>query len=258
MLQREVIFFIIIANIILLIFIVGIIIFIYQYRKRKIESETEKKQIHEMHKEELLSTQLEMQTQTMQHIGREIHDSVGQKLTLASLYTQQLAYENKAPQVTDKIENISQIINESLQELRQLSKNLTDDVIAENDLTTLLKNETTKINNLKRVLVTFANNAKPNNLSYQTKNILLRVVQEFIQNSLKHAACKNIFITLSQTDNMLQLNLEDDGKGFDTKPENHTGIGLQNIKKRIGLIGGNYTLESSLNKGTSLQIQIAL
>ena len=57
--------------------------------------------ISEAHTKELLSTQIEMQTQTMQYIGREIHDNVGQKLTLASLYTQQLAYENKAPQIND-------------------------------------------------------------------------------------------------------------------------------------------------------------
>ena len=127
--QTETIIFIIIANILLLVFVVGIILFILQYKKKKIEHAKEKSMIAETHTKELLATQLEMQTQTMQHIGREIHDNVGQKLTLASLYTQQLAYENKAPHINDKIENISNIINDSLAELRQLSKTLTDDTI---------------------------------------------------------------------------------------------------------------------------------
>lgn len=147
--QTEIIAFIIIANVILFVFIIGTILFIIQYRKRKLEHESEKNIINENYTKELLRSQLEIQTQTMQFIGREIHDNVGQKLTLASLYTQQLSYENKAPQINDKIENISHIINQSLTELRQLSKSLTDDSIADNTITALLQGECDKVNGTK-------------------------------------------------------------------------------------------------------------
>ena len=256
--QTEIIIFVIIANILLLVFIVGIILFIIQYRKRKVESENEKKQLNEIHKEEILNTQLEIQTQTMQHIGREIHDSVGQKLTLASLYTQQLAYENKAPQITDKIENISGIINDSLQELRLLSKSLTDDSIAENDLITLLKKECDKINGLQKAEVHFENVAASINLSYQSKSIVLRVVQEFLQNCIKHADCKNIFIAITKNENSFTLQLQDDGKGFDKNNVKQNGIGLSNMEKRIALIGGKFLLESIIQKGTTLTLEIPL
>ena len=105
---------------------------------------------HTEHQKEILSAQIEIQNQTMQHIGREIHDNIGQKLTLASLYTQQLAYENKAPQINENIENISAIINQSLSELRALSKSLTDDSISNSTIVELLQNECKIINELKR------------------------------------------------------------------------------------------------------------
>ena len=256
--QTETITFIATANIILLVFVTGVILFMLQYRKRKLEHEKEKTTMKLKHTQELLSTQLEMQTQTMQHIGREIHDSVGQKLTLASLYTQQLAYENKAPLVTDKIENISSIINESLQELRKLSKTLTDDSIAENDITTLLQEECTKINALQKCVVTAESTCSDIKLSYQTKSILLRVAQEFLQNSIKHSLCKNIFISLRTTTSVLQLQLQDDGKGFDTNTIKANGIGLSNMEKRIKLIGGTFNLKSIVQSGTTVHIQIPL
>ena len=92
--KTEIIIFIILTSLIVVIFIMGIFLFAFQYKRKRKEYINEKQIRNEQHQQELLTTQLEIQTQTMQHIGREIHDNVGQKLTLASLYTQQLAYEN--------------------------------------------------------------------------------------------------------------------------------------------------------------------
>ncbi len=256
--QAEIVIFIIIANVLFLVFIVGIILFILQYKKRKVSHKKEKDMITETHAKELLSTQLEMQTQTMQHIGREIHDNVGQKLTLASLYTQQLAFENKAPLINGKIENISSIINESLSELRQLSKSLTDDRITENSIYQLLHQECNIINDLKECKVTFTCLEKNIQLPYQTKSILLRIVQEFIQNSIKHAKCENITVSLQKLSTSITLILQDNGKGFDKNTISQKGIGLSNMKKRTEIIGGIFSLESNLGVGTTLSIEIPM
>lgn len=210
----------------------------------------------QLHQQELLSTQLEIQLQTMQYIGREIHDNIGQKLTLASLYTQQLAYENKAPQVTDKIENISSIINESLTELRRLSKSLTDDNVNGGSLQELLQQEFKKVNELKSGTVLFNSTNFNITLPYQTKNILLRIVQEFLQNSLKHSDCQHIIVSLKANKDELNLSLKDDGKGFDVSGLNFQGIGLSNMKKRTVLIGGSFNFQSIQHMGTSMEINI--
>jgi signal transduction histidine kinase len=231
--------------------------FVAAFTYQIITIDREKKNAEITHQEQLSTVQLEMQQQTMQHIGREIHDNVGQKLTLASLYTQQLAYENKAPLIKSTIENISDIINQSLNELRQLSKSLTDNNIEVNTLHALLELECEKCNEIKKCKINFSSDSKEFVLPYQIKSVLLRISQEFIQNSIKHSNCKNINVTLNNANNNLHLSLYDDGKGFDINENSH-GIGLKNIKKRIEIIGGKYVFESQQNTGTKLLIEIPL
>lgn len=239
-------------------FIVGMIIFIYEFKKRKQLHLQELEDLDELHKEELLQTQAEIQTETMRHIGREIHDNVGQKLTLSSLYLQQLVFENKAPHIADNITAITDIINESLNELRNLSKSLTDDTIEEHSLGELIAKECKKAYGLKTYDIQFYNHLEALELSYQMKSILLRITQECIQNSIKHADCKSINITLSNTDDIVQLQLSDDGKGFDLETIKSNGIGLKNIKKRIEILKGTFALESILNQGTSVTLNVPL
>jgi signal transduction histidine kinase len=255
--QTEIISFIVIASLLLFALLLGIIAFVNQYRKKREQHENEKAMIEFKHKEALLATQVEMQQQTMQYIGREIHDNVGQKLTLASLYSQQLSYENKAPQINDKIESVSAIINEALQELRRLSKSLTDDAIAENDFITLIQAECSNVLELDKQDIVFTANTNTINLNYQQKSILLRVVQEFIQNSLKHANSKKIQIALTINNHALSIALSDNGVGFDTSKA-FTGIGLKNMQNRVALLKGTFDLQSSVNKGTTLTIEISL
>ena len=255
--KTEIILTIILFNLFFVLFIIGIFIFIKEYKLKKKEHNSMLLHQKEEHQKELLSTQLEIQQQTMQHIGREIHDNIGQKLTLASLYTQQLAYENKAPHINENIENISTIINESLSELRELSKSLTNNVIDVNSLSKLLKEECNKINDAKICNVHFKSEAETIQLSYQIKSILLRITQEFIQNSIKHSKCKSIEINLKSTIENIELVLNDDGIGFDTT-KNHNGIGLINMKKRTELLGGIFLLESINNKGTTLSIKLSI
>ena len=130
--KTEIILFIILTSLIVTIFAMGIFLFAFQYRRKRKEHLHEKEDLNEQHHYELLASQ----QQTMQHIGTEIHDSVGQKLTLASLYSRQLSINT--PDLVEKINSIGNIIDESLTELRQLSKTLTNPELANAGLILLL------------------------------------------------------------------------------------------------------------------------
>lgn len=256
--KTEIIISLVIFNIILITFIIGIVVFVKQYRlKRKLHLK-EIESIDKIHKQEILETQVEIQTQTMKHIGREIHDNIGQKLTLASLYAQQLILEDKTPQVNERVNEIGAIIDNSLQELRHLSKSLTSDSIEQFTLIELIVAECKKLNNLKECKVSFSNNTKNKVFSYKTKSIVFRIIQEFSQNSIKHAQCQNIWITISDNKDGIMLVLEDNGKGFDMKLLKSQGIGLKNMKKRTQLLGGDFILESQPRIGTKLTVKIPL
>lgn len=228
--------------------------FIYKY----FVVDKEKKDIQHQHEVQLFTSKIEMQQQTMEHLGKEIHDNIGQKLTLASLYTQQLDHENKAPNVKDTITNISDILNETLSEMRELTKSLTLNTIENNSIVKLIENECERVKKLKKFSVTFICHTKDSTLSYEAKTIMIRIVQEFFQNSIKHSACHNITVAFSEIENTVELSLSDDGKGFDTGNYYSNGIGLKNIKKRTELLKGKFQLESKINIGTKITITLPL
>lgn len=246
---------IILFNMFFVLFVVAIFVYIKKYRLRKKEYLNELRIKNEIHHKELLGTQLEIQQATMQQIGRELHDNIGQKLTLVSLYTQQLVYENKVPQVSERLEQIYQIINQSLQDLRNLSKTLTDDRINQKEIVTLIQEEVNNTNSLKKCNVSFEHNFEHLDMEFVQKNVLLRITQEFIQNSIKHSDCENIFINLNTSDKVFwKLKIRDDGAGFDSSKVTSNGIGLKNMKKRAEIIGAAFNLESQKNVGTTLTI----
>ena len=135
----------VVFNVIFIAFLGGIIMFIRQYKLKKNQHQDELVLKEEMHQKELLETQVEIQKQTMTHIGREIHDNVGQKLTLASIYVKQFGHENPSEEVQKNTAKIDEILNESLVELRSLSKTLTDNNIGDHTIQQLINQEIEKI-----------------------------------------------------------------------------------------------------------------
>lgn len=253
--KTELLITIILFNLFFLFFVIAVMVYIRKYRQRKKEYLNEIEVKNEIHKRELLATQLEIQQATMQQIGRELHDNIGQKLTLVSLYTQQLLYENKVPEVSERIDQVSQIINQSLQDLRSLSKTLTDDNISQKEIVTLIQEEVDNTNAFKKCHIDFKHNFQQLDLGFVHKNVLLRITQEFIQNSIKHANCRNIFISLNTSEKILwELTLKDDGIGFDQSSLRSNGIGLTNMENRARIIGADFSLESKEHLGTTLNI----
>jgi signal transduction histidine kinase len=197
-----------------------------------------------------------MQQLTMNDIGRDIHDGVGQRLTLASIYTKQLASKEFPEEMQLKISEINLIINESLQQLRTFSRELTNEVEHELELNEILQSEIEKIRNL-HVCDVESNFPSAIFLSNKKAMFLIRIVQEFFQNSLKYAECKTLFISVSKSKDSLELMLKDDGKGFDVNKISQ-GIGLKNIKRRAEMIQASIELKSDLNVGTSLNLKLPL
>lgn len=251
--KREIIAFIATFFILLLSFIAGVLLFLWQAKKRRILYSKETEMLNERHQNDLLSSQLHTQTQTMQFIGREIHDNVGQKLTLASLYSKQLL--SNAKNTEEKINTISNIIDESLADLRQLSKSLTNPSLADAPLAQLLQEEAAKINSLGSCLVQVTDNTAGYSLTPAQKNIVFRLLQEFIQNSLKHAGCKKIKIDLQAANNSFTVSAQDDGKGFDSAQKSN-GQGLRNMQRRAEELNAVYEFNSVPGTGTNLTLQL--
>ena len=123
--KTEIIILVIIFNSFFLLFILAVVLFVKQYKLKRKQYDAIVEVQNQEHQKQLLSNQIEVQQQTMNSIGQEIHDNIGQKMTLASLYTQQIIFENKYPQSNESLKNVTTIINQSINDLRKLSKSLT-------------------------------------------------------------------------------------------------------------------------------------
>jgi signal transduction histidine kinase len=243
--------------ILFVVFLVTILVIMLVYRKRKLEHNREIVQMNEQFAREMLQAQLEIQQRTMQEIGREIHDNVGQKLTLAALYAQNVEQPAEPARMVDKIETVAGLINESLADLRNLSRELTDPDPSTRNLVALMQKDAEKINALGVCRVHFTSNQESIDLALGVKHFIVRIIQEFIQNSLKHANCQEIGIRLTIDEKALSIVAQDDGDGFVlSDPEVYQGIGIANMRKRASLMSADLQLKSSPGAGTSLYLII--
>ena len=228
--------------------------FVYRYFKVN----KEKKEAEQLYETQLYATKYEIQQLTMDNIGKEIHDNIGQKLTLASIYTQQLEHENTSADTKEAIGNISGILNETLWEMRELTKSLTQNSIAEQLIYDLIEKECERVEKLKIIKAKFLCYNKKLEIETEIKTIIVRIVQEFIQNSIKHSECETISIVMHSNSGKIVLVLTDDGKGFDIERRYTNGMGLKNMEKRVKMLHGTIALESKLSFGTKITITLPI
>ena len=240
---------------VLLAFALAVLAVMIIYRKRKMQHLREIQEMNNKFSRELLVAQLETQQQTMQYIGSEIHDNVGQQLTLAFLYTQQIHLPDS--QASERLSSIASIINDSLTDLRSLSKNLIEPSTLKEDLDQLIQKECIQLRNSGFCEIEFSLvKVTDDDLSFAVKSFMFRILQEFLQNSLKHSRCKRIVVELAKKIDTLVLKASDDGTGFDFEAKRHQGAGLTNMKKRASFIHADLRIESDSSKGTQMKLTI--
>ena len=208
--------------------------------------------------QELLRTQIEIQEQTLKTISEEIHDNVGQVLSLAKLNL------NTFTTVTDertriKISDTKDLVAKAINDLRNLSRSLYGDKIAELGLPDAISNELRILENSGQYKTVLKITGESYKLDPQKQMVLFRIVQEAMNNSIKHAKAKNISVLLNYQPEMFTLTIEDDGAGFDMAAlhSNQTGIGLKSMQNRAALIGAKFEIISSLGKGTKISIDLS-
>lgn len=250
--EREVEIYLVIMAALVLVLIIGIIFYIFQFRQRLMMHRVEKDNLIKQHQLDILHAKVESHKDTSAHIGREIHDSVAQKITLASIYLQKLLFDRQ-PDREAELNMINNILSNSLQELRRLSRDLTEDSLGSLSLQELISEECRNIRQSGVCQVQFDAKELPD-IPVRIKTSLLRIVQEFVQNSLKHASCQNILIQIDLMNGNIELELRDDGRGFDLNRYRSNGIGLESIRRRAEFIEASCEMASTLGQGTSCHI----
>ncbi len=209
----------------------------------------EKTQLQSQFQQELLQTQLEIQEQTLKTISEEIHDNVGQVLSLAKLNLN--TFESHPQQ---KLQDTKQLISKAINDLRDLSRSMHGDRITELGLQQSVADELQILQNTGQFATHLKIMGEAYKLLPQKEMVLFRIVQEALNNCIKYSKAKNISVALNYDKEKFLLHITDDGIGFDMHAK--TGIGLKSMQNRAALIGGEFSIQSSAANGTSIIITL--
>ena len=251
----------IVATLALLVLTFSVISFALRYQKKQLENFREKQILKATYEQETLQSQIEIQNQTLQSIGQELHDNIGQILSLAKLNLDIL--EELMQQSTEReyIIQASELIDQAIQDLRELSKSLDEDYVQDLGLQPSIAHELQRISRTKRFKTDLIVQGEIISLGHKREIVLFRVVQELLNNALKHSKASQLTIVLYYSPQRFSLEISDNGVGFDwqaIQQDESRGSGIRNIQRRIGLIGGSCYWSSVLGKGTTISVNLTL
>jgi signal transduction histidine kinase len=250
--EQSIVFIVIIVTCSLFIAAAALLTYVRMYNERKKKHSEEKRIMSVEFDKQLMQSQLETQEETMGILSRELHDNIGQLLNSTKLLIG--VTQRGLADPPDTLVTANETLGLAIQELRSLSKSLDKEWLSQFNFIENLEAEINRINS-SRTLHVFLTRPDTLPLKPNEQIILFRIVQELIQNAIKHAQAQHFYIKITKYPGKLQLTLSDDGTGFDPEAVKE-GMGLRNIRHRTHLLGGSVQWKSAGFKGTVVLIEL--
>lgn len=259
--EFEIIYTLAAAVIIMLALSGFVVYFIFSSQKRRIRQDHEQQQLKEAYEKEVLTTQIESRDQTLRDVSQEIHDNMGQLLSVARINLNILEKELDGQASVKRITDTNQILADVIKYIRMLSKGLNSDMLTSYGLRESIRFELQRIEQTAMINCQFHTQGEDFNIDSKKEIVIFRMVQEILNNILKHAAATEISISMVYTALDFQLRISDNGKGFSpgdnySRTIEDAGSGLRNLQKRAALVGAEINIDSSPGMGTIITIRL--
>ena len=245
---------IIIVTFIFLVMTIFFVFILIHYYRKKIRHKSELNNLKQEFEKQLLQSQIEIQEQTINEISQEIHDNVGQILSLAKV--QLNIVEKQLVEVPILLKESKENISRAMSDLRDIAKGLNSDRVAKISLINSIDQEIERLNKTKNIIAQVDVIGEEINIDSKKKLIIFRIVQETFNNVMKHASASILKISINFSIDFISIIIEDNGKGFDHNSLVSSGLGLDNIIKRTSMLGGVANINSEINKGTIITLNI--
>lgn len=239
-----------------LVFIVlslALIFYVFVFQKRQTFYLNQSEKMKNEFQQQLLQSQLEIQEHTFNTISQEIHDNVGQILSLAKVQLNIIDQSESLDRTM--LADAKDSVSKAMTDLRDIAKSLNSERIQLSSLPEITAQELQRINCAGLIATSIKTEGKEQNMQEQKKLIIFRIIQEALQNIIKHSKAKNVDVYFCYEADHVVVEIKDNGTGFDpsllTKKD---GLGLQNIVNRAALIGGKADIKSIINEGTVITI----
>lgn len=207
-----------------------------------------------------LATQLSLaQERERRRIAVGVHDDIGQRLALAKLQLQTLLHSQTANQVAGVVEQVCELIEQTMQQARSLAFELSCPVLYEVGLDAAIESWLTRqIEQRTGIKCHFSSEVVELRLEEELAVVLFQAVKELLTNIVKHAKARNIRVHMARLHNQLKITISDDGIGFDVGSVKTTGFGLFNVRERLGSVKGQLVIDSAPGQGTTATIAVPM
>lgn len=244
----------------------GITAFLIQKNTRKKQKLAEQEKALETQKlatvlkeQELtaIDAMIEGQEKERQRIANDLHDDLGGLMATVKLHFNALNNKKKTDELFEKTNDL---LDEAYNKIRSIAHAKNSGVIAKQGLLIAVQNMADKISVSNKINIEVIDHGLENRLENSLELTIFRIIQELVTNIIKHAEATEANIHLTNHDNTINIMIEDNGKGFNPNQvtTKHKGMGINSIDKRVEHLDGKMTIESELNKGTTIIIDIPL
>ncbi len=230
----------------------GIVVTFFYFSKKKIlQKELEKRDLRISHQKELLRSIILTQEEERARIAQDLHDDISSKLNIVSLNGHLLKEKSLAPDEADRIrEAIVELTGKALENSRRIAHDLLPPVLEKFGLVAGIEELVQEFEASKRVTTTFTQHLSHEPEDERTSLQVFRILQELMNNSLRHGKSTHISINLSEEDGRYSCHYTDNGSGMDAQTlKNARGLGLRNIENRIEILEGTFNIDSQPGKG---------
>jgi len=247
---------VLITTLLLLILSIFVMKIVLKQRLKTIQQKNKMKEFEHKQSKVLLDTKIQVQEQTFKSISSEIHDNIGQRLTLSKLQLNMVLADKSLSSLSkNMLQNSVDMITDCIAELRDLSRNLSYERIMLLGFRELIQNDLSRIQDSYSIQCSFVVNGEIYFFPSETELVIYRIFQESLQNMLKHARASEFLVQLDYNHGALHVTIQDNGIGFE-QASIELPNGLINIQQRANSINGSIEIMSNENKGTKILLNI--
>lgn len=232
----------------------AIVFFVVIYQRKLFRQQRKLEEERLTYQKELLQATLDVQEKERVRIGRELHDGIGSMLSTVRLYLQQIQHVPDPEAQKASMEKADNVLIETSENLQGIVRDLVPTVLHQLGIGPALEalcDVVQQNSSLEIAVDVSASLTLPEKLSLN----IYRIVQELLNNTLKHAQASEVHVSFASHGDNLSLFYRDNGKGMPEK-RRVWGLGIKNIESRLSLLEGEMNIQSKENEGTQFQIHI--
>jgi signal transduction histidine kinase len=256
--QGEVIYIIVLGSLGMLLLITGFAVFISMYQRRMLQ-EQEKRRIIELdYQQQMIQSQIDSQETERKRIAADLHDSIGSLLWAAKLNIAYLGrLSNFNGEMKDSYLETMKILDQSIDSVKRISWELTPEAFHHTGLSSSIMELCSRLDG-KGQTISFKE--KGDQLFWKDDRALMafRIVQELLNNAVKHAKANSILVNLNWNSNRLLIEVQDDGIGFTLNDKIRNGVGWWNIMHRSKMIDAAIEVKQNHQQGSSIELTVPL